>query len=178
MWLVPLISYDLVLHVEILVVILVPRWEYPSEHYSSTFHMHVMGIPALITDDNITIRFEHLNHSYAKMATKEIGSHPAVQPTDDRNQKIEHRAKFRSTRFDACDFMINRKYFTVYDNAIEWNRPSNCALGCRSSYGVRGYEHYPNCLICVLPSNCCCIGYDEITKMVWFLACRTNFKFD
>jgi hypothetical protein len=135
-------------------------------------------VPATLTKgDHIPIRSEYLNHSSSKMAaTGNIGNHPAIQPTDDRNQKIEHRAKYKSICCDTCDGMISRKYFTVYDNAVEWNRPYNYALCCcRPSFGVRGYEEIPNCSIFVLPPNCCCIGYDEITKMVRILANRINF---
>ena len=79
----------------------------------------------------------------------DFGMDPSIQSIDRGYIKVEHKAKFKKICCDHCNYTLNRKYFSVLENSYEYNHPM-------------GFH----CLCFVLPPNCCCPGFDCITKSV------------
>lgn len=104
-----------------------------------------------------------------------FGTDPTVQLIGNSQIKIVHKAKFRPSILDYCDWTNARKYFWVFENGTERTSPYTCALcstgrhlpkvvPCIGHIGLTQTLPVYNCF--VIPPNCCCPGIDNIEKEV------------
>lgn len=105
----------------------------------------------------------------------DFGTDPTVQLIGNGMIKVVHKAKFRKSILDYCDWTNPRKYFWVFENGTERSRPYTCALcttatvlpkvvPCIWICGLTQTCPVYNCV--VLPPFCLCPGSDNIEKEV------------
>jgi hypothetical protein len=104
-----------------------------------------------------------------------FGTDPTVQLIGNSQIKIVHKAKFRPSILDYCDWTNARKYFWVFENGTERTRPYTCAccttacvcpkvVPCIWRCGIIQTIPIYSCF--VISPNCCCPGVDNIEKEV------------
>jgi hypothetical protein len=103
-----------------------------------------------------------------------FGTDPTVQLIGSSQIKIVHKAKFRPSILDYCDWTNARKYFWVFENGTERTRPFTWACLTTAHFpkvlpgiGLIGLtQTVPEYSCFVVPPNCCCPGIDNIEKEV------------
>ena len=96
---------------------------------------------------------------------EDYGKDPGIQMQNKNVLQLRHRAKFANLLSDRCNSDLNRKYFYIWENAIEWNDPSACACWCPGIPYVTGQNLFGSFELCVIPPNCILPGADHINKM-------------
>ena len=97
---------------------------------------------------------------------EDYGRDNGIQAQNRNVLELVHRAKFDTLCFDSCNGELNRKYFYVWENALEWNEPSTCS--CMIPFGIpyiTGDNFLGAFKLCAVQPNACCQGADDITKV-------------
>ena len=79
---------------------------------------------------------------------------------------MKHRAKFATIWLDSCNGELQRKYFYIWENSLEFNDPTSCS--CVSPIGipyVTGDNLTGAFQCCAVPPNFICPGADNIDKI-------------
>lgn len=79
---------------------------------------------------------------------------------------LKHRAKFATLGCDSCNGELNRKYFYVWENSLEWNEPEACGFVCPIGIPYVTGDNFAGAFqVCAIPPNCCCPGSDNVSKV-------------
>lgn len=130
-----------------------------SENQQPIYATHVVAEPEVYRTNDLGV----------------FGTDPTVQLIGNSQIKIVHKAKFRPSILDYCDWTNARKYFWVFENGTERTSPYTCAccstgrhlpkvVPCIGCIGLTQTIPVYSCF--VIPPNCCCPGIDNIEKEV------------
>jgi hypothetical protein len=95
----------------------------------------------------------------------DFGNDPGISTQNKAYTRILHRTHFAHFWLDQCDGDKQRKYFYINENSLEWNYPMSCAIWLPGIPFVTGQNILGCFECCALPPNCCCPGFDTVTKV-------------